>query len=197
MIHLFKQGKNKRVLLLLHGTGGDESDLLQVGKIIDPEASLLSVRGNVVEQGMNRFFKRIRPGVFDLEDMQLQTIQLLEFLSDAAQTYHFSLDQVVPVGYSNGANIALSALMYHQAVFKQAILFHPMHPNKLETFKQLDHVKLFIGAGENDPMCPLEDTVLLIEGLQEAHAEVEVYWHAFGHQLIDTEVKSARKWLNR
>lgn len=110
MQHLFKQGENDFTLLLLHGTGGDEYDLLPLADLIHPKASVLSVRGNVNEQGMNRYFKRLGEGVFDLDDLIFRTKELYAFMQTASQTYQFNRNKVIAVGYSNGANIAGSLL---------------------------------------------------------------------------------------
>src|SRR5690625_1592958 len=114
MKHIFQKGNDpsKPTLLLLHGTGGTEQDLLPLSENIDPDANILSVRGNVSENGMPRFFRRLAEGVFDEEDLIFRTKELNEFLDEAAETYGFDRDQVVAVGYSNGANIAAS-LLFH------------------------------------------------------------------------------------
>ncbi|SFH92765.1 alpha/beta hydrolase [Pisciglobus halotolerans] len=118
MIHLFKEGNpTKPVFLLLHGTGGNEYDLLPVAEFIDPEASILSVRGNILENGMPRFFKRLAEGVFDEEDLIKETKQLYDFINQAAEKYHFDRKKVIALGYSNGANIAASLLfLYEQSL---------------------------------------------------------------------------------
>src|SRR5256885_11545956 len=111
-IHEFVPGKSDRTLLLLHGTGGNERDLIPLGRDLDPTASLLSPRGKVLENGMPRFFRRIAEGVFDLEDLKKRTHELANFVVAAAQRYEFDLKKIVAVGYSNGANIAASILLF-------------------------------------------------------------------------------------
>ncbi|MGP4075252.1 alpha/beta hydrolase [Halobacillus sp. K22] len=196
MKHIFQQGKpgNERVLLLLHGTGGTEKDLLPIASMIDPDAAVLSVRGNVLENGMPRFFKRLREGVFDEEDLIKQTKELNEFLSEAADTYNFNRNNVVAIGYSNGANIAGSLLFHYEKSLKGALLFHPMVPRRgIELAFQKD-LPVFIGAGENDPICPAQETVDLKQLLEEAGAQVTDHWESSGHQLTESEVKAGKSW---
>lgn len=194
MKHIFKQGTSERVLLLLHGTGGTEEDLLPLSRLIDAEASVLSVRGSVSENGMPRFFKRLREGVFDEEDLIERTNELNTFLNEAAKEYGFSRDKVVAVGYSNGANIAGSLLFHFDKSLEGAILFHPMVPRRGIELPDLDGLPVFIGAGENDPICPAQETKDLKEILVGAGAKVTNHWERLGHRLTETEVREAAKW---
>ena len=132
MKHVFQKGKDtsKPVLLLLHGTGGNELDLLPLAEIVDPEASVLSVRGNVLENGMPRFFRRLAEGIFDEEDLIFRTKELNEFLDEAAKEYKFDRNNIVAIGYSNGANIAASLLFHYENALKGAVLHHPMVPRR-------------------------------------------------------------------
>src|ERR1700750_382386 len=104
--HRFGPGKSSRTLLLLHGTGGNERDLIPLGRELDPNAALLSPRGKVLENGMPRFFRRLAEGVFDFEDLKYRTNELADFVTAAAQHFGLANDQLVAIGYSNGANIA-------------------------------------------------------------------------------------------
>src|SRR5678815_3087091 len=133
-IHAFVPGSSQRTLLLLHGTGGNERDLIPLGRELDPNAALLSPRGKVLENGMPRFFRRLAEGVFDLEDLKTRTNELADFVAAAAQHYGFASDNVVAVGYSNGANIAASMLLLRPEIMNAAILFRamvPLTPDKL------------------------------------------------------------------
>jgi len=130
MKHLFVQGQSKSAptLLLLHGTGGNERDLLPLAEIIAPQASVLAVKGNILENGMPRFFRRLAEGVFDEEDLIFRTQELHDFVTESSAQYGFDRDQVVAIGYSNGANIAASLLYHHHHSLSGAILFHAMVP---------------------------------------------------------------------
>lgn len=198
MIHIFEQGKKDApTLLLLHGTGGNEHSLLNIAKSIAPDASILSVRGDVLENGMPRFFRRLAEGVFDEEDLIYRTKQLHQFLDDSAAQYGFDRNNIIAIGYSNGANIAASLLFHHANSLKGAILFHPMVPRRGIELPSLQSVQVFIGAGKNDPLCPLEESVDLSNLLQEAGATVELHWENNGHQLSYTEIQTATEWLKR
>lgn len=196
MNHVFYKGEDssRPTLLLLHGTGGNEHDLVGLGKEIDAAANILSVRGNVLENGMPRFFKRLAEGVFDLEDLQLRTEELKSFIDEAAGKYEFDGDNVVAIGYSNGANIAGNLLFEYENVLKGAILHHPMVPRRGVELPDMPKIPVFIGAGKNDQMCPAAESEDLQGLLQGAGAEVALYWHAYGHQLTQDEVQAAKQW---
>lgn len=196
MKHLYTQGTNpdSPVLLLLHGTGGDERSLLPVASILDEGASVLSVRGNVSEQGMPRFFRRFAEGVFDEEDLVFRTRELNAFLDEAAETYGFDRDRVVAVGYSNGANIAASLLYHFRDALSGAVLHHPMVPLRDVELPDLSGRHVFIGAGTNDPIAPRQESEELGQVLANAGASVETYWTDLGHQLALAEVEAAKAW---
>ncbi|MDF2684648.1 alpha/beta hydrolase [Brevibacillus centrosporus] len=197
MKHVFKQGTNldAPTLLLLHGTGGDENDLLPLGQRIAPEASVLSVRGNVLENGMPRFFRRLAEGVFDEEDLIFRTKELNDFLDQAALEYQFDRDNLVAVGYSNGANIAGSLLFHYADALKGAILYHPMVPRRGIPLPDLTGVPIFIGAGTNDPICSPQETEELSHLLKGAGAPVALQWANYGHQLTAAEVNASVEWF--
>ncbi|MDW0110501.1 alpha/beta hydrolase [Sporosarcina aquimarina] len=199
MRHIFKKGTNEKkpVLLLLHGTGGTEQDLLSLAELVDPEASVLSVRGNVLENGMPRFFKRLAEGVFDEEDLVFRTKELRGFLAQAAIDYQFDPLNVVAIGYSNGANIAASLLFHYADALKGAILHHPMVPIRNIPMPDLTGVPVFIGAGANDSICPKEESMELQKLLEEAGASDELHWEHAGHQLTTTEVQAAKAWYEQ
>jgi phospholipase/carboxylesterase len=196
MKHLFQKGRNplKPTFLLLHGTGGNESDLLPLAGMIDSDASFLSVRGNVLENGMPRFFRRLAEGVFDEEDLVFRTKELYEFLDEASEMYSFDRKNIVAIGYSNGANIAGSLLFHYQDALKGAILFHPMVPRRGIDLPDLSGTKVFIAAGTNDPICSAQESTELQLLLEQAHAKVEIHWENKGHQLTLDEIQAAAKW---
>ncbi len=184
-------------LLLLHGTGGNENDLLELGRSLAPHASLLSPRGKVLERGMPRFFRRLAEGVFDQEDLARRTDELAEFISQAAPEYRFDASRLVAVGYSNGANIAASVLLKHPAALAGAVLFHPMVPFEPKEPPVLRGTEVFISAGQNDPLVPRALTERLAELLRIAGAGVTVHWEPGGHELVTGEVDAARGWFDR
>jgi|SRR4051812_475072 phospholipase/carboxylesterase len=196
MKHIFNKGQDttKPTLLLLHGTGGNELDLLPLAGKIDDEAHLLSVRGNVLENGMPRFFRRLAEGVFDEEDLVFRTKELNEFLNEAAEKYGFDRDNIIAIGYSNGANIAASLLFHYQNALKGAILHHPMVPRKGIDLPDLSGKSVFIAAGTNDPICSPMESAELESLLKNANAKVELHWENRGHQLTMEEVEAAKKW---
>ncbi|GLB59543.1 alpha/beta hydrolase [Cytobacillus sp. NCCP-133] len=199
MKHIFQKGKDPSnpTLLLLHGTGGTEADLLPLAGHIDPNASVLSVRGNVLENGMPRFFRRLAEGVFDEEDLVFRTKELNEFLDKAAEEYGFNRGNIVAVGYSNGANIAGSLLFHYQNALKAAILHHPMVPRRGVKLPDLSGKSVFIAAGNNDPICPAEESNDLKTFLENAGAKVELHWENQGHQLTFGEVQAAASWYKQ
>ncbi|MFJ7733904.1 alpha/beta hydrolase [Lysinibacillus sp. NPDC097231] len=198
MQHIFYKGtdETKPILLLLHGTGGNEESLIGLAKEIDDTASILSVRGNVLENGMPRFFRRLAEGVFDIEDLIFRTKELNDFLLEAAQQYGFDRNRVVAIGYSNGANIAASLLFHYEGALAGAILHHPMVPRRGIELPVLSSIPVFIGAGTNDPMCSAQESEDLEALLTSAGADVTTKWFNYGHQLTMPEVEAAKEWYN-
>lgn len=196
MKHIFQRGSDSaaNTLLLLHGTGGNEHDLLPLAKVIDENANVLSVRGNVLENGMPRFFRRIAEGIFDEEDLVLRTAELHQFVDEQAKTYQFDRNKVIAIGYSNGANIAASLLFHHPHALAHAILLHPMVPRRGVQLPDLQGTSVFIGAGTNDPICPQAETTELSHLLQGANASVELYWDHQGHRISAKEIEQATHW---
>ena len=194
-IHDFIPGSSPRTLLLLHGTGGNEQDLIPVGRELDPNAALLSPRGKVLENGMPRFFRRLAEGVFDLEDLKYRTNELADFVTAAAQHYGFATDQLVAVGYSNGANIAASMLLLRPEIVHRAILFRAMVPLIPDKLPNLSSVRVWIGAGDQDPIVPASETKHLAELLRRAGADVTIRFATAGHGLTNDDLEAARHWL--
>jgi phospholipase/carboxylesterase len=195
MIHFFRKIDLKQpTFLLLHGTGGDEHDLVPLAHIIDPTYNILSVRGDVNERGMNRFFKRLSEGIFDEPDLIYRTHQLKAFIDQASLDYGFDRSRVIALGYSNGANIAASLLFHYEDALSKALLFHPVVPLR-KVLPDLKQVSVFISAGKNDPLCDPSITQELADLLTNAHVSVSLHWENGGHQLTETEVHVAKTWL--
>ena len=193
----WEPGTSERTLLLLHGTGADENDLLPLGRALDPEANLLSPRGKVLENGMPRFFRRLAEGVFDVEDLKARTDQLVTFVEQSAPHFGFDGAEVTAVGFSNGANIAASTLLRHPKTLRAAVLLRPMVPYEPDGSPDLGGVPVFIGAGQSDPLIDPDSTRRLAAILEEAGADVALSWVPGGHQLDMREVERARTWLER
>ena len=182
-------------LLLLHGTGGNEDDLIPLGRALAPGAALLSPRGKVLEHGMPRFFRRLAEGVFDIPDLVARTHELAAFVTAAAERYGFDRTRVVAVGFSNGANVAASLLLLHPAMLRAAVLFRAMVPFEPETAADLRRTSVFIGAGRADPLVPPIGSERLAAILRDAGADVTLAWQPGGHGLTQPDVDAARRWL--
>jgi len=194
-IHEFVPGSSERTLLLLHGTGGNERDLLSLGRELDHNASLLSPRGQILENGMPRFFRRLAEGVFDLEDLNRRTHELADFVAAAAEHYQFAADQVIAVGYSNGANIAASLLLLRPQTLLGAILFRAVAPLMPAAQPDLSSVRVWIGAGDQDTIIPTSESQGLAELLRRSGADVTIRFFDAGHNLTNDEIETARDWL--
>jgi predicted esterase/catechol 2,3-dioxygenase-like lactoylglutathione lyase family enzyme len=184
-------------LLLLHGTGGDENDLLSLGRALSPGAALLSPRGKVLERGAPRFFRRLAEGVFDQEDLADRTEELARFVEAAVAQYQLASDSVVAVGFSNGANIAGSILLRRPGLLRAAVLLSPMVPFEPAAPPDLRGTAVFIGAGRSDPIVPPGQVERLAEILRGSGAAVTVHWEPGGHTVTDAETAAAKAWLER
>ncbi len=194
-VHKFLPGSSSRTLLLLHGTGGNERDLIPLGRELDPNAALLSPRGKVLENGMPRFFRRLAEGVFDLEDLKYRTDELADFVAAAGEQYGFTSDNVVAVGYSNGANIAASMLLLRPEILGAAILFRAMVPLIPDTLPNLSSIRVWIGAGDQDPIVLASETKRLAKFLCHTGADVTIRFATAGHGLTNDDLEAARHWL--
>jgi phospholipase/carboxylesterase len=197
-IHRFVPGTRSGAtpLLLLHGTGGNETDLLDLGRSLAPEAPLLSPRGRVLENGMPRFFRRLAEGVFDLADLRLQAQELARFVS-AART-HYGMGDIPPMalGYSNGANIAAALLLLHPGSLSGAVLLRPMVPLIPDRLPDLDGVRVLIAAGLRDPIAVPAQAQALGELLTQCGAELTVQWSNAAHGLVQDDLDAAERWLS-
>jgi phospholipase/carboxylesterase len=184
-------------LLLLHGTGGDENDLLPLARMVAPAAAVLSVRGNVMEHGMPRFFRRLSEGVFDLDDLRQRTAELAEFLIAAGERYRFTPSTLYALGFSNGANIAASLLLSQPTALAGGILIRAMVPFEPERAPDLSGRGVLLSQGRNDPLIPTPRAQRLAEILEAAGADVELVWQPGGHALTQGDVTIARRWLGQ
>ena len=195
--HVWRDGAGGTPLLLLHGTGGDEHDLLPLVDRLSPTSPVLSPRGEVLEHGMPRFFRRLAEGVFDEEDLKLRTGELAGFVGEASERYGFDPGKLFAVGFSNGANIAASLLLSRPDLLRGAVLLRPMVPFEPETLPDLSGIRVFVAAGEMDQMVPRENTERLVALLRDAGAGIEVRWQRTGHGLTPEEVEEAKRWLSQ
>jgi phospholipase/carboxylesterase len=194
-VHRYVPGTSGETLLLLHGTGGNENSLLQLGRILRPGANVLSPRGQVLEGGsMPRFFRRLAEGVFDQEDLVARTQGLAAFILNAAELHRFDPGRVTAVGFSNGANIAASLLLLRPEVLARAVLLRAMVPLEPEP-KDLPGTPVWLGAGRHDPIVPPGNTARLAELLGARGAKVRLDWREAGHELAEGEIEAIADWL--
>jgi phospholipase/carboxylesterase len=190
------QGKTFTTFLLLHGTGGNEEDLLPLAYELDKRAAILSPRGKVLENGIApRFFRRLAEGVFDLEDLKFRTNELADFVNDASKSYGFDLQRVIAVGYSNGANIAASLLLLRPEILSSAILFRAMVPLVPQTLPDLTKMHIFISSGLYDPIVSRQGAEKLFGLFRNAGANVSLSWQESGHELTMGDIAKAKEWL--
>ena len=190
-------------LLLLHGTGGDEHDLVPLAPLLLPNAGILSPRGPVSEHGMPRFFRRLAPGVFDLADLAKRTADLSQFIDQAASHYGFDRARVIAVGLSNGANIAANLLLEYGAVVRAAVLFRAMPTREIDVGPERrpdvshEQVDVYMNSGRHDRMISVALTERLAGQLRAAGASVTLEWDGSGHELTREAVTAAAQWLKR
>ena len=196
-IHRFEPGDNDTTLLLLHGTGGNERDLIPLGRDLAPGAAILSPRGKVLENGMPRFFRRLAEGIFDHEDLLFRTHELADLIQRAADEYGFDRSKLIATGYSNGANVAASLILLYPGLLRAAVLLRSMVPFEPEVPPDLSGMPVFMAAGRQDQMISPENTGRLAEILTEAGAEVDLRWRDTGHGLTYDEVNEAKDWLSK
>jgi predicted esterase len=196
-VHHYQPGAtpDSPTLLLLHGTGGNEQDLVPLASDWLPGAGVLSPRGKVLEQGMARFFRRLSEGVFDVADLRLRTAELAEFVSAAAEHYRFDPTRVIAVGFSNGANIAGSLLLLRPEVLHRAVLFRAMVPLVPDPLPSIPGTPVLVSNGRADPIVPVAETERLVALLRAAGANVTLAWQQAGHHMVQADLVGAREWL--
>jgi phospholipase/carboxylesterase len=182
-------------LLMLHGTGGNEHDLLPMATELLPGAGVLSPRGKILERGMPRFFRRLSEGVFDVEDLKQRTAELADFVAEASEHYRFDASRIFAVGFSNGANIAASLLLLKPGVLKRAVLFRAMVPLVPDPLPTGAASSALISNGRVDPLVPVAETERLAALLGAADVDVSIVWQQAGHQLVHDDIVKAREWL--
>jgi phospholipase/carboxylesterase len=194
-IHRFEPGNRLEALplLLLHGTGGDENDLLPLGQAIAPGSALLSVRGKVLEHGMPRFFRRLAEGVFDENDVRRRANELADFVADARKRY--DLAAPIALGYSNGANIAAAMLLLRPQVLAGAILLRAMVPFAQPPKPDLARKPVLITSGQCDPIIPASNAAELARQLTHAGANAQHSVLPTGHELTQMDVTLAKEWM--
>lgn len=196
MKHIYNENKKGApVFVLLHGTGGTEHDLVSLAELLNPEYNVLGIRGNVQENGMNRFFKRHGEGQYDWEDLEFRGNELYEFIVEKSKEYDFKLEDVVLVGFSNGSNIAIQMMLEQPDVFKRAALFAPLYPADVTQKQDLSGVKVFLSLGKGDPVVPEPESERVIRLFEERDADTTVAW-VNGHSLTQEVALEAKAWLN-
>jgi phospholipase/carboxylesterase len=196
-LHRYHPGTQDLTILALHGTGGDEDDLVPLARTLAPGANILSPRGRVRENGMPRFFRRLAEGVFDEEDLRIQTHALADFVEEARRRYGFDATRVVALGFSNGANIAGALLFLRPEVLAHAALLRPMTPLVPESSPDLSGRRIFLASGRLDPLIPMENPERLARMFLESGADVTHEWVSASHGLVDGDLRSAGIWFGR
>ena len=186
---------SEEVALVLHGTGGNEEDLLPLASMLLPGASVLSLRGNVLEGTMPRFFRRLAEGVFDEEDLALRTTQLAAFVRAAAAAYHFDTANLTAIGFSNGANIAANVLLHQPGLIRRSVLYRAMLPSEATPSPDGSGTRVYLGAGRRDPIVPAANVERLAALLRDSGAAVTLDWRNAGHGLTGEDVENAKRWL--
>ena len=196
-VHRFRpaQPGSTDTLLVLHGTGGNEDDLIGVAQTLAPGAAVISPRGKVLEAGAPRFFRRLAEGVFDPAEVRSRGEELAEFIRAAVARYELDPERLLALGYSNGANIASTVMLIEPELIRAAVLLRPMFVFEPEEKVDLSGKAVFISAGRVDPIVPVANVEDLVRLLEERGADVALKWQLGGHNLVPSELKEAADWL--
>jgi phospholipase/carboxylesterase len=197
MNHIYKDKKAENTLCLLHGTGGNEYDLIGLAEHIDPTANILSIRGNVSENGMARFFKRLSFGVFDMDSLKEETKTLFDFIIDSSKQYQFSIEKLTIVGFSNGANILAYMLMQYEFLIDGAVMMHPMVPSTEKPKAKNQKSRYLITAGKFDQMVPIQQSNALFEMLKLVTQKCDIHFFDSGHNISNQELDQIKKWYKK
>ena len=195
MKHIYINKNSTDTLIMLHGTGGNEEQMLSLANLIDKDANILSIRGNVVENGMNRFFKRDGIGLYNIENYKFETNNLIDAINNFSKEYKFKLEYATIVGFSNGANIALGIIQTNP-IINNYILYSPDYINKDEGFNNLEGKNIYISTAENDPYVNFENMETLINRLNDKHANVKVL-KTSGHQINNKVLENSIEWYKK
>lgn len=198
--HLYEKGGNRLTILALHGTGGNEHDLVAMAKMVAPNANILSPRGKISEHGAARFFKRLSEGVFDIEDLKFRTHELADFVSEASKEYIFDASKIYALGFSNGANIASSLLFLRPEVLAGGAILRGMVPldlekGELKKLPDLTGKNVFLSNGTRDPIVPLANAKKLAEMYKQAGAMVTHEINPASHGLIQSDLQAMQRWF--
>ena len=194
--YIYNEGKvNTPVMVLLHGTGADENNLVPVANAIAPGSTVLSIRGNVSENGMNRYFKRHGEGIYDVEDLMRRGKELYDFIAKKADEYNFELEDVVLFGFSNGANIGINMMLLEDSKLKKGMLYAPMYPVDVAEGLDLKNSKVLLSMGERDPIVPKAESERVIEIFESRGAAVDQVW-VTSHEINEKNLIAGKQWLD-
>ena len=196
-IHVIEKGSNDRVLILFHGTGADEHDLIPLGRQLDSQATLISPRGKSNEQGMLRFFKLPVHGKFDAKDLEYRTAELSNFITDSIKQYGLKGKEIFLIGFSNGANIAANLLLRDLIDVKGGILFKAMLVEAPKVIPNLANKKIMLSIGDSDKLIPRERTDRLVDYFRESKVHLHIKKWPWGHELHQEEIEEGKKWLQK
>ena len=197
MKHSIHNGSNDHVIIHLHGTGGDAAGLLGLGQMIDPNATLIGIDGDVFENGMRRYFKRYPDGSFDLESLHENTQRLYDTIQHVLTHYMLDGYTISVLGYSNGANIAQNLIKEHAVTINNLILYHPS-PTRMDVpFKKQENLRVFMTGGKQDPFISKDDFKTIQKHLKDADIKVKTFVHDGGHELIHEEIMETKAFINK
>ncbi|MBG9982911.1 alpha/beta hydrolase [Aerococcaceae bacterium DSM 111020] len=194
MEYIYKDNHSNSTFIGLHGTGGNEKDLLSVAQYLNPTYNYVGIQGDVIENGMRRFFKRHAEGQYDINNLNQQGEKLASFIEQLSERHQFNLDKVILLGFSNGANIAIHLLLNDKYAYDKGILLHPMYPVPLDDGLNLNGKQVFTSMGKEDPIVPIKESERVIEIFESHGASVETYWGR-SHQIESKELESAKRWI--
>ncbi|MFD1318770.1 alpha/beta hydrolase [Loigolactobacillus zhaoyuanensis] len=196
--YYFKAGAaTKAPILMLHGTGGYEDDLVTLAQQLAPDSPLLGIRGRLVEQGSTRYFAHTTTGGFDLDSLARETTWLLATIDELAEKHDLEVSKMIVLGYSNGANMAAHAWLTNQAKFKAGILLHPMQLMQYSSVASLNDVKIWASHGHIDPIVSAANFQALTQSLTKAQVDLTIFEANQSHAISPPELASAQQWLQQ